>query len=412
MPGEKHVTQNAFWPADILIPAGIELSKWSVIACDQFSSEPEYWARAEAVVGDCPSTLRLIVPEAYLERVNTAESAETIEAQMAAYLSGGLFKKLDDSFVYLERTLQDGSVRRGLVGKLDLDAYDYSPGAQTAIRASERTIVARLPARIDVRRRAPLELPHIMALINDRACRVIEPLSGLIDRMEQVYAFTLMEGGGFIRGWRVHGDMVRETVTALSGLAGEGGAQIVIGDGNHSLAAAKGYWDEIKASLNPEERSGHPARFALVELNNVYDPAIRFEPIHRVVFKTDADALLSALERALPSGDGGYALRYVSADRDGTISVGARGIGEFIERLQSFLDDYVARTGCVIDYIHGDAAAEKLGRGEGCLGLLMPTMDKAEFFNTVDSGGLFPKKSFSIGHAQEKRYYLECREIR
>lgn len=406
------VAQNAFYPADILIPAGTDITKWSVIACDQFSSEPGYWARVEETVGGAPSTLRLIVPEAYLDRVDTARSAEEIAVRMLEYLNSGLFRKLDDSFVYIERTISDGRVRRGLVGMLDLDAYDYAQGAKTLIRASERTIVERLPARIDIRRRAPLELPHIMALIDDRQCRVIEPLSEKKDRFEKIYDFTLMEGGGAIRGWRVNGAQLRETADALGCLAQSGGVQIIIGDGNHSLAAAKSYWDELKKNLEPAERESHPARFALVELNNVYDPAIDFEAIHRVIFNTDPEACVKELKRALPEERGGYALRWATAAQSGTLTVGAGSIGHFIERLQAFLDDYVKRTGCVIDYIHGDDTALQLASRQNCVGLLLPTMDKSEFFGTVSVGTLFPKKSFSIGHARDKRYYLECRAIR
>lgn len=406
------MAQNAFFPADILIPVGTDMTKWSVIACDQFSSEPGYWARVDDTVGAAPSTLRLIVPEAYLDRVNTARSAEDIAARMLEYLNRGLFRKLENSFIYIERTISDGRVRRGLVGMLDLDAYDYAQGAKTLVRASERTIVERLPARIDIRRRAPLELPHIMALIDDRQCRVIEPLSEKKDSYEKVYDFTLMEGGGAIRGWRVTGALLRETADALGCLVQPGGVQIIIGDGNHSLAAAKTYWNELKKSLGPSERDAHPARFALVELNNVYDPAIDFEAIHRVIFNTDPEAFVEELKRALPEERGGYVLRWATVSHRGTLTVGAGSIGHFIERLQAFLDDYVKRTGCAIDYIHGDDTALQLASWPNCVGLLLPTMDKSEFFGTVSAGTLFPKKSFSIGHARDKRYYLECRVIR
>jgi hypothetical protein len=409
------VTQNAFWPADILIPIGIDMSKWSVVACDQFSSEADYWARVEAYVGRAPSTLRLIVPEAYLDRVDTLRSAGDIAAHMEDYLGEGRFKTLRESFVYVERTMSGGEVRRGLVGMLDLEAYDYTPGAKTAVRASERTILSRLPARIDVRRRAALELPHIMALIDDRACGVIEPLAAKKDRLEPVYDFELMEGGGSIRGWRLGGGDALDVEAALGCLTSKSGVQIIIGDGNHSLAAAKAYWDEIKTGVDTSGRAAHPARYALVELCNVYDPAVRFEAIHRVLFGVDRGAFLSELERALSSDKPGgeeYTLRWSDAAGSGTVTVAACSIGEFIERLQTFLDDYVAGTGCGIDYIHGDDALRKLAGESGCVGLEMPAMDKSEFFKTVENGAIFPKKSFSIGHARDKRYYLECRAIR
>ena len=330
---------------------------------------------------------------------------------MDAYLGGHLFGTLRNSFVYVERHVTAG-VRRGLVGMLDLEAYNYAPGATAPVRASEGTIVSRLPARIDVRRRALLELPHIMALIDDRDCRVIEPLSLRKDGLEQVYGFELMEDGGAVEGWRLPGGDAEDVLAALAGLAGSDGLQIVIGDGNHSLAAAKSFWDELKTGLSPSERDTHPARFALMELNNVYDPAVRFEAIHRVVFRTDPGALLAEAARVLPTGKNGYELRCVSASGGGALTVEAGSIGEFIGLVQAFLDDAVNRTGCTIDYIHGDEAAEKLGRGDGCAAFLMPAMDKTEFFRTVRSGALFPRKSFSIGHAGDKRYYLECRAIR
>lgn len=406
------MTENAFLPADIMLPAKEDMEKWAVIACDQFSSEPEYWARAEKTVGEVPSTLRLIVPEAYLDRVNTTDSAREIAGQMETYLRQGVFEKLEASFIYLERTISDGRVRRGLVGKLDLEAYDYSKGAKTPVRASERTIVERLPARIDVRRQAPLELPHIMALIDDKDCRVIEPLGENKSDFRKVYDFTLMEGGGSIKGWQVTGSALGKVLDGLNALTKQSDVQIIIGDGNHSLAAAKAYWDEIKTTVSPEARSSHPARFALVELNNVYDPAISFEAIHRVVFNTKPQALLSELEKSVAMDGDGYKLETVTGDKHGALSIGARSIGNFIEKLETFLDSYVQHTGCVIDYIHGEDSVEKLSAKDGAVGFILPAMDKSEFFKTVADGALFPKKSFSIGHAQDKRYYLECREIR
>jgi uncharacterized protein (DUF1015 family) len=409
------VTENAFLPTDVLLPIGadkVNMTKWSVIACDQFSSERDYWAHVEKAVGGEPSTLRLIVPEAYLDEVNTAQSAVTIAEKMQDYLRDGIFKTYENSYIYLERRISDGRIRKGLVGQLDLELYDYAPGSKTPVRASEKTIVSRLPARMDVRRSAPLELPHIMALIDDRECRVIEPLADKTTCMEPAYDFELMEGGGAVKGWRVTGDDAKEIAAGLSCLLENSDVQIIIGDGNHSLAAAKGLWDEIKGGLSSRSRQTHPARFALVELNNVYDPAISFEAIHRVVFNTKPELLINDLKNALPLTDGsGYALRLVTAAADHSLKVKAASIGRLIEMLQSFLDDYVKRTGCVIDYIHGEDSVLALTREAGSVGFLLPAMDKSDFFKTVTAGGVFPKKSFSIGHARDKRYYLECRRI-
>lgn len=406
------MTENAFLPADILLPRGADMTKWSVIACDQFSSERSYWERVRETVASAPSTLDLIVPEAYLDEVNTAESAVAIAAKMRAYLSDGLFKAYENSYIYLERTISDGRVRRGLVGQLDLELYDYTPGATAPVRASEKTIVSRLPARIDVRRQAALELPHIMALIDDRDCRVIEPLGRQIDGFEKVYDFTLMEGGGAIKGWRVTGEAAGAIEDGLRCLTENSAVQIIIGDGNHSLAAAKGYWDEIKGGLSSKERLTHPARFALVELNNVYDPAISFEAIHRVVFNTKPELLMEQLKKALPIAHEGYEICWVTAAGKGSLRVEAASIGQLIELLQTFLDEYVKNTGSVIDYIHGEDSVISLSEEEGAIGFILPAMDKSDFFQTVAAGAVFPKKSFSIGHARDKRYYLECRSIK
>lgn len=410
---EKHKVKNAFLPADILLPKAADMTKWSVIACDQFSSERGYWERVKKAVGDAPSTLKLIVPEAYLGEVDTVRSADDIAAAMRDYLQAGLFKAYENSYIYVERTISDGRIRRGLVGKLDLELYDYTPGASAPVRASEKTIVSRLPARIDVRRRAPLELPHIMALIDDGGCRVIEPLGEKTAGLEMVYDFRLMEGGGAVRGWRITGGGADEIEAGLRCLSENSPVQIIIGDGNHSLAAAKAYWDEIKGSIGIEERRTHPARFALVELNNVYDPAVSFEAIHRVVFNTDTRALLRALEKALPAaGTGGYELRTVTAEGRGSLRVNTPDIGRLIELLQAFLDDYVKTTGSEIDYIHGEDAVLSLTEKSGSIGFILPAMNKSDFFKTIAAGGVFPKKSFSIGHARDKRYYLECRAIK
>jgi uncharacterized protein (DUF1015 family) len=410
------MTKNAFYPADILLPAGVDMTKWSVVACDQFTSEPDYWDRVKKTVGGSPSTLHMIVPEAYLDETDTAQSADEIGAVMRQYLDSGLFTVLENSFIYVERTLSGGGVRRGLVGVIDLEAYDFTAGSASVVRASEKTIVSRLPARIQVRRRAALELPHIMALLDDKDGRVIEPLATVCAGERPVYNFQLMEGGGSIRGWRVHGEAAAGVQKALEDLFAGRDVHIIIGDGNHSLAAAKGYWDEIKTGLDEDDRRRHPARFALVELNNVYDPAIVFEAIHRHVTRCDPKALLAALEKHLTGGSnatGGraYRLGWVSGGEEGVILVHAPCIGDFIEALQTFLDDYVRDNGCGIDYIHGDDSLRTLAAAGGSVGLLIPAMDKSELFETVMTRGQFPKKSFSIGHARDKRYYLECRRI-
>ena len=290
--------------------------------------------------------------------------------------------------------------------------YDFVPRAKTPVRASERTIVERLPARISVRRGAPIELPHIMALIDDAEGRVIEPLAEKTAELERVYDFELMEGGGAMRGWRVTGELAQSVQRALYELPAREGVRIVIGDGNHSLAAAKKMWDGIKHTLSGSERSSHPARYALVELNNVYDPSIEFEAIHRIVFGADAKELLSEAERALTVGSGeSYVIRHVSPAGEGALTLHAGSIGGMIARLQGFLDEFVARRRCTIDYIHGEDAVSEMAKRPGAVGFILPAMRKDALFKTVEAGTVFPKKSFSIGRARDKRYYLEARRI-
>ena len=404
------MTEDIFKPADILLPDKTPFETWSVIACDQFSSEREYWERVRETVGGAPSTLNMIIPEAYLDEIKGERETDSICAAMDEYIRCGLLREITDSFIYVERTLQDGRIRHGLIGTVDLEEYSFS-GGKASILASEGTVLERLPARVGVRRVARLELPHIIAFIDDKEEVVIEPLTVIADKLPSLYDFDLMEGGGHIRGMQVCGRNADNVIAALGALGNDNKPFMVMGDGNHSLAAAKVYWDELKAGLGNLERESHPARRALVEINNVYDPAISIEAIHRVVFDTDPDGLLSALENALPEG-ADYTLQWISNGRNGTIGVRASCIGDMLAVMQNVLDEYVAVTGCRIDYIHGEDSARRLAEGERCLGILLPAMDKPELFATVAGGRVFPKKSFSVGHARDKRYYLECREIK
>ncbi|MDR1299833.1 MAG: DUF1015 domain-containing protein [Oscillospiraceae bacterium] len=400
---------DIFAPADILLPKTADMTKWSVIACDQFSSERDYWARVRRFTAGAPTTLDMIVPEAHLRGTDMALSSDTISGHMREYLQSGFFKTIPDSMVYLERTLPGGQVRRGLIGAIDLEAYDFEPGTAARVRASERTAADRLPARLDIRRAAPLELTHVMAFVGDAGCRIIEPFSERTGALEALYDFELMEGGGRVRGWRVAGDDARAAAREIScPRRGQTSPSIIIGDGNHSLAAAKEYWNELKSS----EGAGHPARYALVELNNIYDSAIELRAIHRAVFGASPDALMDELQKALPPCPGGHiGLRHIHASEEREYMTDACSAGELYGRLQDFLDGYSARTGCTVDYIHGESSVRSLsGRGGG-IGFIMPAMDKADVFGAVESRGCFPKKTFSVGYARDKRYYLECRAI-
>ena len=404
------MNKRVFLPGDILLPENIEYSKWSVIACDQFSSQRDYWDEVTDIVGGSPSTLNMIVPEAYLEETDMEEASEERHRVMEEYLRSGLFKTVPNSFIYIERTTSDGMMRRGLLGLVDLDEYEYVKGNSALIRASENTVVSRLPPRIEVRKNAALELPHAMMLIDDPDETVIEPLGRITGELNIMYDFDLMEGGGRIKGWQVTGRRAEQVMEALDKLA-EREIEIVIGDGNHSLAAAKECWNQIKETLTEEERANHPAKYALAELNNVYDPGVLFRAIHRVVMGVDTEKLLSALKDEM-GADEGVELEYYSTTGSGVITVKFPSLGGMIGMLQSFLENFIAENGGEIDYIHDGPAVKELASKEGNFGIIMPAMDKTDLFKTVIHDGVFPKKSFSIGHARDKRYYLECRKIK
>lgn len=405
--------KQIFKPTDVLLPkfSSKEMEAWSVVACDQFSSEKDYWERVRKLTQDKPSTLKLIIPEAYLEEIDEEAETKKICETMREYLNSGILETIEDSFIYIERTLPDGRVRKGIVGAVDLEEYDFT-GAPSAIRASEGTVLDRLPPRVAIRRVASLESPHIITFIDDKDKTVIEPLSDIADSLPTLYDFALMEGGGRIKGMRVTGENAEKVMDALCSLHEKSDILMIMGDGNHSLAAAKVYWDDIKQNLSESERESHPAREALVEMSNVYDPAIDFEAIHRVVFNTDTAAFVEEFIKAMPKALGNdYVIKWVTSSDSAEIGVAAECIGDLYAVMQDFVDAFVERNGGVIDYIHGDDTTEALANQEGAVGLTLPAMDKSEFFETVTKRGVFPRKSFSVGHARDKRYYLECRKI-
>ncbi len=411
---------NCFLPADILFPKVDDLSKWAVIACDQFTSQPEYWARVRANAGGAPSTVNLILPEAELNGPDEAALTAKINHTMTAYLEQGLFRVCPRSFVYVERTLESGAVRQGLVGMVDLDAYDYSPGSTSPIRATEKTVVERIPPRMRVRRDAPLELPHILLLCDDDEKVLIEPIAARKDNLPKLYEFDLMEDGGHIAGWLVDGveaEAFEARLTAYSAACGKkyeglSGAPVVfaVGDGNHSLATAKACYEERKAAHPGEDLSRHPARYALVELENIHAPAQVFTPIHRVVANTDPKALLEAL-RAEACAEGGFPVEWYAKDASGTVYLDRSRSQLAVGALQSFLDGYLKTRPGEIDYIHGDEDLKQLARRDGSIGFLLPAMEKSQLFRGVVADGILPRKTFSMGHAREKRYYLEGRSI-
>lgn len=399
-------TKLVFRPADILLPAG-DLRRWSVIACDQFTSNGEYWSAVEQFVGDAPSSLRLMMPEYYLGRCDESAAVQRIHQNMQQYLSQDVFRLIPDSLVFLERTISNGFTRRGLVGAMDLEAFDYAADSTAPVRATEYTIEDRLPPRVKVRSEACLEMPHIMLLINDPEDMVMQTAKRVCG--ETLYDFDLMGGGGHLRGYRVSGASARK----LSELVSSGGnaLRFAVGDGNHSLAAARNFWLEKRRGLPQELRATDPARFALVELVNIHDPAVAFRPIHRVLFHTDPERWFCEAESALSAPEGREIVFLRGKERH-SVYAGGRSIGDLIDRTERFCRAYCDRHGGEIDYIHGDDETISLSACPGCCGVLLPQMEKEELFSSVELTGPLPRKSFSIGLGPDKRYYLECRKIK
>ena len=412
---------NAFLPADILMPKTDAMEKWAVIACDQFTSDQAYWDRVRKNAEGAPSTINLILPEAELGTEKEAEHTAVINATMAEYIKNDIFKTYENSLIYVERTLENGSIRKGLIGMVDLDAYDYNPGSTSAIRATERTVVERIPPRQRVRRNAPIELPHILMLCDDHDKVLIEPIAAKKEALEKIYDFDLMEDGGHITGWLVSGKDVEDFNAALTQYSATVGEKYVglkgtpmvfaVGDGNHSLATAKSCYEELKAQNPGADLSNHPARYALVELENIHDEAQVFEPIHRVITNTDPQALLAAL-KAEACADDGFQVKWYIGKESGTISLDKAKSQLAVGVLQGFLDGYLKEHAGDIDYIHDDDELIRLADQENAIGFLLPAMEKSQLFRGVIADGVLPRKTFSMGHAREKRYYLEGRKIK
>ncbi|SBW07071.1 conserved hypothetical protein [uncultured Eubacteriales bacterium] len=406
----------AFSPADILLPQNCEYRKWSVVACDQYTSQPEYWQRVEDYVGSAPSSLRLILPESCLEGPDVETDIMEVNNTMTRYLRDGVFKALPGAMVYVERGLTNGRTRSGLVGMVDLEQYDYEPGSDASVRATEGTVLSRIPPRVAVRKNAPIELPHVLLLTDDPDRTVIEPLAEEKGRLEPLYDFDLMESGGHLSGWLLDGAALERVSDALQALTDGASIQFAVGDGNHSLATAKECYERQKRLTPPEKWADLPARYALCELVNLHDEALDFEPIHRVVFGVEPEALLNELIAAHPGaryGLGeGHVLCFLHRDGVGTVTVPDPRLRLSVGTLQAFLDSYAQRHKCRIDYIHGENVARSLGVQEGNLAFLLPAMDKTDLFPTVAQDGLLPRKTFSMGEASDKRFYLEARRIR
>lgn len=367
---------------------------WSVIACDQFTSDRAYWKRVEETVKAVPSTLHFILPECYLEDEDRKERIERIHEEMYLALEQGVCYKLPRGCMLVERYTSTG-IRRGILASIDLEEYTYRVGEESLIRSSEAVVADRLPPRVAVRRGSLLEFPHALVFFKDKKNKVISSL--LDEDLEQLYDFELMEGGGRLRG-RFIPEEIAEDV--LQDLYSRGDPCFAIADGNHSVAAAKTYWEEIKATLPEAERRMHPARFTLVELINVYDPAVVFYPIHRLVKGVDKEALCDYFSRNLP------------CKRKGDVLYpGVKSAAEAVEKTDGLIEKFIRANTGRADYIHGDEELLALSKEENSVGIFMPTLEKDDFFPALKGGKNFPKKTFSIGESREKRYYLEGKEI-
>lgn len=401
---------TCFGPADILLPRDEETAAlWPVVACDQFTSQREYWEKAAALVGEKPSALHIVFPEVYLE--DGFDRIESIQQHIESYLQEGvLTEKVHQGYVLVERITQSGA-RIGLVGMVDLDCYDYTPESKALIRATEGTVTSRIPPRVRIREGAQVESPHVMLLCDDRQQELIEPLYAQRGQLPLLYDLELMLRGGHLRGYAVTGDLAERVTAIIEKQQRRSDLYLAVGDGNHSLATAKTCWERIKPGLTPAQRENHPARYALAELVNLHCPALNFEPIHRVLFHVDAGELISAFTAAVPCEAGEDVVFLHDGCRRG-LKLSARGDRLPVDVLQEFLDRYLAEhPQAGIDYVHGTAALEELSARPGNCGVALQAMDKNALFPAIIAGGVLPRKTFSMGEAEEKRYYMECRKI-
>ncbi len=415
-----------FKRGNILLPKDTDMTKWSVIACDQYTSEPEYWADVEKIVGNNPSTLNLTLPEIYLEESDVEERIKKINSNMEELVNSDFFNEYKDSMIYLERTGADGRVREGLIGIVDLEDYSYEKGSQTLIRATEKTVIERIPPRVKVRENASLELPHIMILIDDEKKEIIESLKNKVSENDKLYDFDLMKNGGHVKGYLLNENAMDEVDKSLERLmdkeyferkydvTDKGVLLFAMGDGNHSLATAKACYENLKKKIGEEEALNSKARYALVELVNLHSNALEFEAINRVIFNTNSVDLLNKLKEYynINKEGNGQKVRVITnnIDEDWYIENPKSNIA--VGSIQLFLDEYLSNNDGKIDYIHGDDVTRELGSKENNVGFIFEAMKKTDLFKTVILDGALPRKTFSMGHANDKRYYLEARKIK
>lgn len=391
-----------FTSADILLPKK-DFDKWAVVACDQFTSEKEYWDTVEQIVGDSPSALRVVLPEIYLED-DIDKRIESINKTMADYLLNGVLEEYKDAMIYVERVQSDGAVRHGIVGKIELSDYDYRSGTSALIRATEQTVVERIPPRVKIRKDAPLELPHVLLLADDPEKTVIEPLKAVKNSFKIAYDFDLMQGGGHITGWFIDEDNKKKIMQSVSALYenAEDKLMFAVGDGNHSLATAK----ECSV-LNSSNR----AKSALVEIVNIHDEAIKFEPIYRVLFGVNPKEVIADMKAELGCDENGHRFTCVYMDNSEEIIVKASQKLP-VGTLQTWLDRYIKEKCIKIDYIHGVESVKNICSEPDRIGFIFDGMQKDELFDAIKLDGSLPRKTFSMGHAEDKRYYIEARKIK
>ncbi len=412
--------QSIFSPADMLLPnweKNVCPETWSVIACDQFTSSPEYWEQVRTLTQNAPSSLNLILPEIYLHQPDMERKIQEIHQTMQKYWEDDLFQVYPEALVYTERVQSNGVLRNGVVGKIDLEAYDYHTGSTSPVRATEATVLERIPPRMKVRENALLESPHIMILINDEKKSVIEPCETQKTEMRKLYDTELMLGGGHLTGYLMSEEQQKAFLSRLDVLlASAGNLKFAMGDGNHSLATAKACYEKLKQEHPEQDFSDHPARYALVELVNLHSPALEFEAIHRIITETSPETLMQYLTETLElsenAADAEQAFIVMQKNQEKKYYIHKPSASLTVGSLQNALDAYLQHHDGKIDYIHGTQTLAQLAEKSGNIGFVLPDMDKKTLFSGVEKDGVLPRKTFSTGHAEDKRYYMECRKIR
>ena len=409
---------------NILLPnEDIDLSKWTVIACDQYTSNQEYWKSLEDYIKDSPSTLNLTLPEIYLEKEDELERIENINKTMTNYIDNNLFNEYKDTVFYIERTLSNNKIRKGLVAAIDLEAYDYKEGTTALVRATEKTIIERIPPRVKIREKAPLELPHIMLLIDDNKKEIIEGINK--EKLEKVYDFDLMKNSGHLIGYKLNDQEInliyqkiekhlnKEEFNKKYNTKNKDVLLFAVGDGNHSLATAKTIYEKLKETLTKEEYLNHPSRYALVEIVNLHSESLEFEPIHRVIFDVNEEEILNELNKyyKINSTGVGQKFKVITATEEKTYYIENPKSNLAVGSIQIFLDEYLKNKTSKIDYIHEASAVKELINDKN-IGFIFETIKKDELFKTVILDGSLPRKTFSMGNSIDKRFYLEARKIK